>query len=172
MQKTFQINEYIYLKESTIHGKGVFASKLIPSGTKIIDYIGELISKEEGTKRKDECLNKHKNDFSKGGVYIFDIDEENDLDGDIESNYAKYINHSCDPNCEFDGEGKEIWVNAIKDIKPEEELIVNYAFEFDEKDYLDHPCRCGSERCVGYILDEDDWPKLKAHLEKKKEETK
>jgi uncharacterized protein len=163
-----QINDYVHLKESKIHNKGVFASKLIPKGTKIIEYIGELISKEEGTKRSTQTHDANKKDFCKGGVYIFDIDEENDLDGDVENNYAKYINHSCEPNCEFDGVGKKIWVNSIKDIEPNEEITINYGFAWDEKDYYEHVCKCGSTKCVGYILDEDEWPKLKEHLEKKK----
>lgn len=166
MQKT-QINEYTYLKESKIHNKGVFASKKILKGTKLIEYTGELISKEEGTKRSTLTHDAQKNDSSKGGVYIFDIDEENDLDGNVENNYAKYINHSCEPNCEFDGEGKKIWVNAIKEIKKDEELSINYGFVWDEKDYHEHVCKCGSKKCIGYILDEDDWPKLKEHLKGK-----
>jgi len=168
MEKTFQINEYTHLNQSKIHSNGVFASKLIPKGTKIIEYIGELISKEEGTKRSTSSYDAHKKDSNKGGVYIFDIDEENDLDGDVENNYAKYINHSCDPNCEFDGEGKKIWVNAMRDIQEGEELSINYGFAWDEKDYHEHVCKCGSPKCVGYILDEDHWPTLKEHLEKKK----
>lgn len=162
-----QINEYLYLKESKIHSKGVFASKNIPKGIKLIEYTGELITKEEGTKRSESTQNAHKKDSSKGGVYIFDIDEEHDLDGDVENNYAKYINHSCDPNCEFEGEGKKIWVNSIKKIKKDEELSINYGFNWDEKDFHEHPCRCGSKKCVGYILDKDHWPKLKEYLSKK-----
>jgi SET domain-containing protein len=163
-----KINEFIHLTQSKIHSNGVFASKFIPKGTKIIEYTGELISKEEGTKRSTISHNEHKKDSSKGGVYIFDIDEEHDLDGNTENNYAKYINHSCEPNCEFDGEGKKIWVNSIKDIQKNEELSINYGFVWDEKDYHDHPCLCGSKKCIGYILDEDDWPKLKKHLKKLK----
>lgn len=166
MQKKFEINEFIFLEESKIHNKGVFASKLIPKGTKIIEYTGELISKEEGTKRSTQTHNEHKKNSSKGGVYIFDIDEEHDLDGDIENNYAKYINHSCEPNCEFEGEGKKVWVNAIRDINKGEELSINYGFSWDEKDYHEHPCLCGSKNCVGFILDEEHWPKLKEHLKK------
>ena len=168
MQKTIQINENTYLKESKIHNKGVFASKFIKKGTKLIEYTGELISKEEGTRRSTQSHSEHKKDTSKGGVYIFDIDEEHDLDGDVENNYAKYINHSCEPNCEFDGSGKKIWVNALRDILKDEELSINYGFAWDEKDYHEHVCKCGSVKCVGYILDEDAWPTLKAHLEKKK----
>lgn len=168
MQKTVQINEYTYLKNSKIHSNGVFASKEIIKGTKIIEYTGELISKEEGTKRSDLSHHAHKKDSSKGAIYIFDIDEKNDLDGDVENNYAKYINHSCDPNCEFEQEGKKIWVNTIKDIKKDDELTLNYGFVWDEKDYHEHPCLCGSPKCIGYILDEDDWPKLKEHLRKNK----
>jgi len=161
-----EINEYLYLEESKIHSKGVFASKPIPKGIRLIEYTGRLISKEEGSRLSDFTHVENKKDSSKGGVYIFDIDKEHDLDGDTENNYAKYINHSCDPNCEFDGEGKKIWVNTIKKIKKDEELSINYGFAWDEKDFHEHECKCGSKKCVGYILDKDEWPKLKKHLKK------
>ncbi len=166
--KTYEINEYVYLCESKIHNKGVFALRPISKGTKIIEYKGELISKEEGTKREEHSIKLSKKDPSKGATYIMEVDEENDIDGDIEENYSKYINHSCDPNCEFEVEGKQIWVYALKSIKPDEELSCDYGFDFDEKNPYQHPCLCGSKKCVGYIVQKEQRGKLLEHLTKTK----
>ena len=73
------------------------------------------------------------------------------MDGDFKFNTARLINHSCDPNCEVTGTGLKIWIYAIRDIKKGEELSYDYGFNFD-KDYKDYPCRCGSKKCVGYIV--------------------
>jgi uncharacterized protein len=167
--KIIEINEFTYLKKSKIHNNGVFALKFIPKGTRLMEYTGELVSKEEGTKRCDLSHAEHKKNPNKGAIYIFDIDEENDLDGDTPDNYAKFINHSCETNCEYEQEGKKIFVQSTKDINKDEELTINYGFTWGEEDYFEHPCKCGSKNCVGYILDEDDWPKLKEHLKKKKQ---
>ncbi|MFA6268633.1 MAG: SET domain-containing protein-lysine N-methyltransferase [archaeon] len=164
--KLRQINEYAYLGESTIHNKGIFASKKILLGTKIIQYCGELISKSEGTRREEASLALAKKDPNRGGTYIFEVDEENDLDGDTENNYAKYANHSCEPNCEFIVKDKEVWIYSKREINSDEELLVNYGIEWNPKEYFKFPCRCGSPKCVGYILEEDDWPKLKEYLKK------
>ena len=162
------INENVFLGESKIHNKGVFALKELPANETILEYKGELISKEEGTKRETESIELAKKDSTKAATYILELDEENDLDGDIENNYAKYLNHSCEPNCEFEIIGKKAFVKTLKSIKKNEELLLNYGFGWDEKEFTKHPCKCGSPKCVGYILDEENWPKLKEHLQKTK----
>lgn len=154
------INEYVILKNSRIHNNGVFARTNIDKGQKIIQYTGRKISKEEGSKLVKEQLERSKKDHTKGGTYIFELNDEFDLDGDIEENYAKFINHSCNPNCEYFYENDEIWILALRKIEKDEELTFNYGFELDE-DYVNYPCRCGSENCVGFILHEEEWPKLK-----------
>merc|ERR1711991_755387 len=75
-------------------------------------------------------------------------------------NFAKFINHSCNPNCEVDIIDNEIWISSIKRIKKGAELFYNYGYPFDT-DFVDHICKCGSRNCVGYILSDNDWPKLK-----------
>ena len=89
----------VEMRTSHIHGHGVFARQLIPSGERVIEYVGERISKAESLKRC-EAMN----------FFIFALDEESDLDGSVETNLARYINHSCAPNCEADptlcGEGR------------------------------------------------------------------
>ncbi|GIU69958.1 MAG: hypothetical protein KatS3mg002_1194 [Candidatus Woesearchaeota archaeon] len=164
------IKEKLYeIRKSEIHNKGAYAIKDIPKGTIIAIYKGEKITKEESEKRANERLKKHKeNQQGVAAVYIFELNENYDIDGDVPDNDAKYINHSCDPNCEVDIVNDEIIIYTIKDVKKGEELTFNYGFEFDEE-FIEHPCRCGSKNCVGYILAEEEWPKLKEYLSKKQQ---
>ena len=92
--------------------------------------------------------------------YVFELNQRYDIDGGVAYNHARLINHSCNPNCEVEIINNEIWISAIKNIKKNNELSYNYGYSYDT-DYVDHICKCGSSKCVGYILDEDHWPKLK-----------
>ena len=164
MKKT--TSPYIVVKNSSIHNKGVFAKKDIPKGTRIIEYVGEKITKAESDRRADKVLEASKKDTTKGAVYIFELNKRYDIDGNVSWNTAGLINHSCDPNCEAEGARGHIWITAIRDIKKGEELSYNYGYDIE--DFGDHPCKCGSKKCVGYILAEDQWPKLKRILAKRK----
>jgi len=168
-------NKYIFVQESHIHNKGVFAKIDIPKGTEIIEYIGEKVSKEEGSKRLDQSYQRHQADPDyHAATYIFELNDEYDLDGDVPNNPAKYINHSCDPNCEIEIVGDHIWIFATRDIKKDSELHYNYGHDLNKEDLYDfkkHPCYCGSPKCVGYIIDEDEWPKMKELLEKEKSQS-
>ena len=161
------MNELCEVRKSGIHNKGVYATKDIPKGTQIIEYRGEKISKAEGDRRLDETHEAHKKDRTNAATYIFELNDEYDLDGNMPNNDAKYINHSCDPNCDFDVGEESVFIYAKRDIKKDEELTYNYGFEFDDE-YYEHPCRCGSENCVGFIVAEDDWPKLEEAKKKEK----
>jgi hypothetical protein len=157
--KTIVINKDIFAKNSKIHSNGVFTRIDIEKGTKIIEYIGEKITKEESEKRCDAMLEMSKSNPQLGAVYIFELDDEYDIDGNFDYNFARLINHSCSPNCEIDISDGHIWIVALRDIKAGEELTYNY--EYDLEDYKDHPCKCGSKNCVGYILAEEHWPEMK-----------
>ena len=143
-----------YKKKSPLHGSGLFAKNDIKKGAKVIQYIGDKVTKKEGDKRADKQIRKAKKDKNNGMVYVFELNKRYDIDGDVDYNFAKYINHSCNPNCEVYGTGLKVWVYAIKDIKKGEELTYDYGFSFDE-DYKDFPCRCRSKNCVGYIVREE-----------------
>ncbi len=133
------------IKKSNIDNRGLYASKNIKSGTKIIEYKGKIV-----TKKKVEEDSKYDNDKA---IYLFNLNKKYDLDGDFRYNTARLINHSCNPNCEVSGVGFKIWVYAIRDIKKGEELSYDYGFGYDEY-YKDFPCRCGAKNCVGYIVRE------------------
>ena len=133
------------IKDSKIDKKGLYAKKDIAPGTRIIQYIGKLI-----TKRQTENNDKFDNDKD---IYLFNLNNRYDLDGDFKWNTARLINHSCDPNCEVEGKGLEIWVTSTRFIKKGEELSYDYGFGFDQ-DYKQFPCKCGSKKCCGYIVRE------------------
>ena len=131
--------------KSNINRRGLFANKDIKKDTIIIYYIGKIITKkqtEEDTK------------FDNGkAIYLFNINNKYDLDGDFTYNTARLINHSCNPNCEVESKGLKLWISSIRNIKKNEELSYDYGFGFDEN-YKEFPCKCGSNNCCGYIVRE------------------
>ncbi len=129
-------------RSSFIHGRGCFAGTPILAGTRVIEYVGQKISKAESLKR---C--------SENNEYIFTLNEREDLDGKVEWNPARLINHSCAPNCEAELTDDRIWIVTLRDIAPGEEVTFNYGFDLE--DYRNHPCRCGAADCVGYIVAEE-----------------
>jgi SET domain-containing protein len=142
----------LVFQTSTIHGTGGFASGDIPAGTRIIQYRGEKISKAESVRRCE--LNNE---------YIFSFDEDYDLDGSVEWNPARFINHSCAPNCEAQFIDGQIWIVAIRAISAREELTFNYGYDFE--DFESHPCRCGAADCIGFILAEEYFEEARRRVE-------
>ena len=134
------------VKKSNIDKRGLYASKNIKTGEKIIEYVGKLISKKEAQQNSKFDNNKD--------IYLFNINEKWDLDGDWSYNTARLINHSCKPNCEVDGEGLKLWISSLTEIKKGEELTYDYGFGYDA-DYKQFPCKCRSENCCGYIVREE-----------------
>ncbi len=155
------------VKKSRVHGSGIFASKNIKKGVQIIQYIGEKISKKEGDLRSEKRLKRYLHSKKTGSVYIFELNSRFDIDGSPRYNKARYINHSCDPNCEVDIVKGEIWIKSIKKIEKGSELSYDYGYEFDKDDYIDHICKCKSLNCIGYIISSDDRKKFKKYIRKK-----
>ena len=151
------------VKKSKVHGSGIFASKKIRKGTNIIEYIGEKILKKEGDKRSEKRIKKYLHSKSTGSVYIFELNKKYDIDGSPYYNKARYINHSCDPNCEVFGTGLKVWVYAMKNIKKGDELSYDYGFSFDE-DFKNYPCKCNSKNCCGYIVRQGSRWRIKKSL--------
>ncbi|MBP7949160.1 MAG: SET domain-containing protein-lysine N-methyltransferase [Verrucomicrobiales bacterium] len=152
------------VKNSPIHGHGLYAARGIRKGERVIEYIGEKITKAESQRRGTAHFEKSKS-TGEGAVYLFVLNKRYDLDGNIPANVARLMNHSCDPNCEAEVIRGRIWYLAIRDIPAGEELTLNYGFDVENWD--EHPCRCGTSRCVGYIVSEDQWKQLRREIQKR-----
>jgi len=139
MQKYFR-------KKSGINNLGLFAKGDINKGEKVIEYKGKKFTHKQ-VEENDRFDNSK-------AIYLFTLNERYVLDGDTKTNTAKYINHSCDPNCEVDIINGKIWIIAIKDIKKGDELSYDYGFGYDA-DFRQFPCKCGSKNCCGYIVRDD-----------------
>lgn len=143
-------NKYFVLRRSAIQGRGAFATRPIRRGTRIIEYTGETITPKEADKRYDDsAMGRHH-------TFLFSVDSRKVIDAAVGGNDARFINHSCAPNCEAIDVNRRIFIEAIRDIAPGEELTYDYAYERDgtedeewEKLYV---CRCGAETCRGTIL--------------------
>lgn len=132
---------------SRIAGQGLFAVDDIPQGTRILPYIGEKIPSAERARR-----------LAAGNAYIFYLNYRYAIDGQSLENTARYINHSCDPNCDVEKVETTLWIVARREIRAGEELSFNYGYDF--KHYKDNPCACGASNCCGYILDPQYWERL------------
>ena len=143
----------IYRSESQIHHRGVYAAQDIPKGKKIVRYRGKLVPRTIGLRSESE--------------YLYELNRKFYVLG---QNIARYINHSCDPNCESDIIRGEIWIQSIRKIRKGEELTYNYGFDLNES--LEYPCFCGAKQCAGFIIDDTLRPKLRRHLKKQKRKKK
>ncbi len=132
-------------KESRIDGTGCYAGKDFKKDDVIGEYTGEHINEEEADERYED----------EEKTYLFDIGDGDYIDAMHEDNPIKYINHSCDPNCESEQDGKRILIRALRDITAGEELTYDYHLIVDEDDEDDHTCRCGSPHCRGTQRAED-----------------
>lgn len=153
------------VRKSAIHGNGVFAACDIKQGERIIEYLGEKIDKEESNRRglaMEEAAKKS----GGGSVYIFELDDKFELDGNFDYNDARFINHACRTNCEAINEDDTIWIYATRDIFKGEELLYNYGYALEH--FIDNPCKCGFPECVGYIVAVEDRLKLKKLLKGRK----
>ena len=128
-------------------GRGLYATKNIKEGTKIINYLGKII-----TNKEVEESDKYDNEKP---IYLFTLNKRFTLDGDFSFNIAGLVNHSCDANARYDGKGLKIWITADRDIKKGEEITCDYGFSFDKEDYKQFPCKCKSKNCCGFIIREE-----------------
>ena len=136
------MNDSLRIGPSPIQGQGLFARTTMPKGARVLEYLGEKITKEESAWR---CQRQN--------WYIFSLDDEFDLDGNFDWNPARLVNHSCAPNCEAGLEEGKIWILALRDIQPGEEITFNYGYDLE--DYREHPCHCGAPGCAGFIVAEE-----------------
>lgn len=138
------------LVDSGIHGKGVVATEHISAGRRLIEYTGERISNAEADRRYpfDPSEDQH--------TFLFSVNKRTIIDAAHGGNAARFINHSCDPNCEAVIERGRVFIEALRDIEPGEELGYDYWFILDEPhnkaNRALYPCRCGSANCRGTLL--------------------
>src|SRR5581483_2931820 len=117
--------KWFEVRSSDIQGFGAFAVRPIPKGTRIIEYTGERISHEEADARYDDAA------MERHHTFLFTVDEKTVIDAKRKGNDSRFINHSCEPNCETVVEKGRIFIDAIQDISPGEELFFDYAYERD-----------------------------------------
>ena len=135
-------SELYEVKPSRIHGTGVFARAALAEGTRVVEYLGERVTKAESLRRRQG-----------GNFFVFIVTDQFDIDGAVDWNPARFINHSCAPNCEARMADERIWISALRDIRAGEELTFNYGYDLE--DYEKHPCGCGATTCVGYMVAEE-----------------
>jgi uncharacterized protein len=169
MKKSARRQPMIEVRHSPVHGYGVFALRRIRKGTTIIEYLGERVSHEVADARYED---KDPND---NHTFLFTVDSKIVIDGGVEGNDARYINHSCEPNCESAAHAKRIYVEALRTIQPGEELAYDYQIGRDPDDppNVDEifACRCGAEKCRGSMLVARKKPRKKAAAKAKKTST-
>jgi len=161
------------MRRSDVHGNGVFAVQDLAEGETLIEYKGEIISWKE-------ALRRHPHDPAQPNhTFYFHIDDGRVIDGNVKGNDARWINHSCEPNCEADEVDGRVYIKALRNIAAGEELNYDYGLIIDEpytpKLLSEFPCWCGSEQCRGTLLtpkDEDEEKKKKKKDKKKAEKKK
>jgi SET domain-containing protein len=143
-------NPYFELRTSPIQGTGAFAIRTIEKGTRLIEYVGQRISWRTADKRYDD------GEMGRHHTFLFTVDDKTVIDAAVNGNDARFINHSCDPNCEAINDRKRIFIEARKRIPAGTELVYDYQYERTDahtaEDERFYRCRCGSPRCRGSIL--------------------
>lgn len=138
----------ISARRSNIHGKGVFAATFIPKGTRIIEYKGRRMTEQAADEKYGDDDSPH--------TFLFLLDNEVVIDANFGGNTARWINHSCAPNCEANEEGGRMFIDALRDIQPGTELTYDYNLVLDERHTPAqkklHACGCGARKCRGTIL--------------------
>jgi len=138
------------VRNSELHGLGVFATQAIKKGTRIIEYLGDKISHAEADRRYET---KDDND---NHTFLFSVDRKLVIDAGEKGNDARYFNHSCDPNCESVIEQRRVFIEAIKDISAGDEMTYDYQIGRERTDppNIDeiYSCRCGAAECRGTML--------------------
>jgi uncharacterized protein len=138
------------VRHSRIHGHGVFALRQIRKGTTIIEYLGDRVSPAEADRRYAD------KDPDDGHTFLFTVDGKTVIDAGVNGNEARFVNHGCEPNCQTVNTNRRIFIEALRTIRPGEELAYDYQIERDADDPPDidevFACRCGAQGCRGSML--------------------
>ena len=151
------------LRPSPIQGLGAFATRPIPAGVRLIEYAGERITPAEANARYPEAdaagsapAGSAPADTARHHTYLFAINDQVVIDAAVNGNAARFLNHSCAPNCDAVIDDGRIWIETVHDIEPGEELVYDYAFILPERHTpaakRRYPCHCGAITCRGTIL--------------------
>ena len=139
-----------FVRRSPVHGRGVFAVARISAGETILEYKGKLISWAAAQRRYERSAAED------GHTFFFDLDDGRVIDGAQGGNSARWVNHSCEPNCEAEQRGSRVFFQALRDIEPGEELFIDYRLFVEGRKTLAlkklYACRCGAARCRGTML--------------------
>jgi len=143
------------VRKSAIHGRGVFALATIPEGTCIAEYRGRRTSWDEAAARPES------DPANPAHTFLFGLDDGRVIDARFGGNAARWINHSCEPNCEaFEDDAKRIFIQTLRTIRPGEELSYDYQLAVDgpmsKRERAQYACRCGARKCRGSLLGGDD----------------
>ncbi len=161
MKATTRHRAALEVRDSPLHGLGVFATRRIRAGTRVIEYTGERISHAEADRRYDY------KDAHDNHTFLFIVDARTVIDAGVGGNEARFINHACAPNCESLIQGRRVFIEALRDIEPGEELTYDYQIQREPDDPPDidriFACRCGAAECRGSML----WPPPPAGLERR-----
>ncbi|MEO6026048.1 MAG: SET domain-containing protein-lysine N-methyltransferase [Candidatus Binatia bacterium] len=141
---------YLQVRRSRLAGRGVFTTRAVPKGALLLEYLGERISHTEAGERYYAA--KEPDAF----VLLFTVDRKVVIDGAVGGRAARYVNHSCAPNCEADETGGRIFITSIRDIAAGDELTYDYNMEAPQplpRDWRQrYACCCGAERCRGTMV--------------------
>ena len=152
------------VRNSRVHGRGVFALRKIRKGTTVVEYLGDVITNDEADTRYED------KDPRDNHTFLFTVDSKHVIDAGRNGNEARFINHGCDPNCQSTGVRKQIWIEAIRTIQPGEELSYDYQITRDKTDPPDadkiFACRCGAANCRGSMLEPRKRPRKKKRAKK------
>jgi uncharacterized protein len=139
------------IRRSPIHGAGAFAKRDIRKGERLVEYKGERITEKQADRRYPDP-----DDETPHHTFLFQVDDDIVVDAAVGGNSARFINHSCNPNCEAVIEDDRIFIEALKKIPKGKELAYDYQFVLEERHTPQlkrlYPCRCGSRNCRGTIL--------------------
>lgn len=135
---------------SPIQGRGAFATRRIAAGVRLIEYTGERLTPAEADARYPDS------DGARHHTYLFAIDDDVVIDAAVGGNAARWINHSCAPNCDAIVDDGRIWIETIRAVEADEELAYDYAYVLEERHTPSakrrFPCHCGAATCRGTIL--------------------
>jgi SET domain-containing protein len=140
----------VIVRRSRIQGKGVFAARAFAEGARILEYTGKLITDAEADAGCDDENGRRHHTF------LFAVRDGLVIDASRGGNEARFINHSCEPNCESVVVRRRVYIQALRDIEEGEELLYDYWYVTDAGYTLDdlqriYPCRCGASGCRGTI---------------------